>query len=207
MANIVPKCPNCSAPLKADQQRHSYSCAYCQTQIFDATLKEAENEALRMELQRKEAENEARRIELAYERRKEVTGSLAAASSRESRKGKMGDPADYCRVCGTQIAGGTAFCPACGTPAGQATQQPVIVNVYGRDSYGGHGDYPFKSKWAAFFLCLMFGWFGVHRFYVGKTGTGVLWLMTAGFFGIGWTIDLILILVGAFTDKAGYPLR
>ena len=204
MANIVPKCPNCSAPLKVDQQRHSFYCEYCRTQIFDAALKEAENEALRIELKRKETENEARRIELAYERRKEVTGSAAAASYRWDKQGKKGELAEFCQVCGTEISKGTAFCPSCGTPAGQASQQPVIVNVYGRDGQSG---YPYRSKWAAFILCLMFGWFGVHRFYVGKTGTGVLWLMTAGFFGIGWTVDLILILMGAFTDKAGYPLR
>ena len=55
----------------------------------------------------------------------------------------------------------------------------------------------------AFFLCFFFGVLGVHRFYVGKVGTGILQLVTLGGLGIWALIDFIMIIVGAFTDKEG----
>ena len=54
-----------------------------------------------------------------------------------------------------------------------------------------------------FLLCFLFGVFGAHRFYVGKIGTGILQLVTIGGLGIWAMIDLIIIIVGAFTDKEG----
>ena len=54
-----------------------------------------------------------------------------------------------------------------------------------------------------FLLALFFGVFGAHRFYVGKTGTGVLQLCTLGGLGIWAVIDWILILCKVFTDKNG----
>jgi hypothetical protein len=51
-----------------------------------------------------------------------------------------------------------------------------------------------------------FGLCGLHRFYVGKVGTGILWLFTYGLFGIGQLIDIIMILSGQFEDKNGLPV-
>lgn len=47
---------------------------------------------------------------------------------------------------------------------------------------------------------------GLQRFYVGKIGTGILWLCTLGCFYIGQIIDVVLIVAGAFTDKQGRRL-
>ncbi len=64
-----------------------------------------------------------------------------------------------------------------------------------------------KSKVTALLLCLFLGYLGIHRFYVGKIGTGFLYLVTGGLFGIGALVDLIRICVGSFRDNAGSPLR
>ena len=47
-----------------------------------------------------------------------------------------------------------------------------------------------KSKGVAYLLWLFLGLFGVHCFYLGKVGKGILYLCTAGVFGVGWLIDL-----------------
>jgi len=60
-----------------------------------------------------------------------------------------------------------------------------------------------KSRLVCLLLCLFLGSLGVHRFYVGKTGTGILMLLTLGGIGIWTLIDLIMIIVGSFRDKEG----
>ena len=64
-----------------------------------------------------------------------------------------------------------------------------------------------KSKFLAAGLCFFLGVLGVHRFYVGKIGTGFLQLITAGGLGVWWIIDLIFILLGKFTDSNGNALK
>ena len=56
-------------------------------------------------------------------------------------------------------------------------------------------------------LCLFLGGLGVHRFYVGKVGSGILQLLTLGGLGIWSLIDLIMIITGNFRDKDGYLIK
>jgi len=63
-----------------------------------------------------------------------------------------------------------------------------------------------KKRLTALLLCLFLGGLGIHRFYVGKVGTGILWLLTLGILGIGALVDLIMIIVGSFKDKEGKVL-
>lgn len=65
-----------------------------------------------------------------------------------------------------------------------------------------------KKRLVALLLCFFLGGLGVHRFYVGKIGTGILQIVTlGGFFGIWVLIDLIMIIVGKFADKQGKVLE
>jgi TM2 domain-containing membrane protein YozV len=63
-----------------------------------------------------------------------------------------------------------------------------------------------KSWLVALLLCFFLGAIGVHRFYVGKVGTGILMILTLGGLGLWVLIDLIMILVGKFSDKEGQAL-
>ncbi|MCL2565217.1 MAG: TM2 domain-containing protein [Defluviitaleaceae bacterium] len=76
-------------------------------------------------------------------------------------------------------------------------------NYYG---YGYGYNYPYKSRVIALLLCIFLGVCGVHRFYVGKVGTGVLYLFTGGLFVVGWIVDIIRIGTGEFLDSNGHPL-
>lgn len=65
-----------------------------------------------------------------------------------------------------------------------------------------------EKEWlVTLLLCLFLGGIGVHRFYVGKIGTGILQLITLGGCGIWTLIDLIMIVTGSFKDKDGNEIK
>jgi DNA polymerase III epsilon subunit family exonuclease len=64
-----------------------------------------------------------------------------------------------------------------------------------------------ENKLTALILCALFGIFGVHHFYCGNKKIGLLYLLTFGLLGLGWFIDLIILLKMNFTDKKRKPIN
>lgn len=59
----------------------------------------------------------------------------------------------------------------------------------------------------AVLLCFFLGGFGVHRFYAGKMGTGLLQLLTLGGLGFWTMYDFVMLIVGKFEDADGRVIR
>ena len=103
----------------------------------------------------------------------------------------------FCQKCGKEAAAEASFCPHCGAPLRTSAMGP---------GYRSEKTVSPHSRLAALLLCFFLGWLGVHRFYVGKVGTGVAMIFTLGGLGIWAFVDFILIVAGVFTDKQGRKL-
>ncbi len=64
-----------------------------------------------------------------------------------------------------------------------------------------------KSHPIALLTCFLLGWLGVHRFYTGYIGIGILQLLTLGGCGIWALIDLLSLVFDKYKDKNGMPLE
>ena len=126
----------------------------------------------------------------------------------------------YCPQCATQNHDNARFCVQCGCPMENAQQapnqqsaqqsayqQPQYAQAPGQPPYGAPtAPQSSKSRLVALLLAFFVGHFGVHHFYVGKTGKGIAYIFTLGFLGIGVLIDIIQIALGNFTDSDGLPV-
>ena len=121
-----------------------------------------------------------------------------------------------CPSCGASGTG--KFCEYCGTQLESEKQTIIINNYYGaNDRQTGNVSPTYntpytqiisgKSRAVSLVLCVFVGIFGVHYFYVGKIGMGILYLLTAGLFGIGWLVDVIRIIAGTFRDVDGFLVK
>lgn len=107
---------------------------------------------------------------------------------------------EYCKFCAALIPFDAVVCTACGRQVEElrraAPAQTQTVNVYSAPlQYNAPVYKQAKNKWIAFLLCLFLGFAGGHKFYEGRIGAGILYLFTAGLFGIGWLFDTIALLL------------
>lgn len=102
-----------------------------------------------------------------------------------------------CPNCNEEVT--SRFCSYCGSEMPkEQNSKTVNGNVIINNYYGNleeKGAKKAKNKWISFLLCLFLGIFGFHKFYEGKIAMGIIYLFTVGFFGIGWFVDCIIILL------------
>ena len=110
------------------------------------------------------------------------------------------DNKKFCKHCGESIDKECIICPKCGKQVEELSNNAnngniVINNTANASATVVHVGGKPKNKWVAFLLCLFLGEFGFHKFYEGRVGMGILYLFTLGLFGIGWIIDIIILLL------------
>lgn len=108
----------------------------------------------------------------------------------------------FCKHCGEKIPEDAVICTACGRQVEEMksdAQQPQIVinnenNNINNNTNANVVGRRLCNKWVSLCLCIFLGYFGAHKFYEGKGGMGIVYIFTAGLFGIGWFIDIFSIL-------------
>ena len=104
----------------------------------------------------------------------------------------------FCKECGQKIAARAVICPHCGCQveevAQQAAPQIVVNNTNTNANVNAVPAGNAKNKWVTLLLWFLLGYVGGHKFYEGKIGMGIIYILTFGLFGIGYAIDFWLIL-------------
>jgi TM2 domain-containing membrane protein YozV len=106
-----------------------------------------------------------------------------------------------CQQCGARILAIAEICPHCGVRQFSAELDKARAAQLDRP----HAESE-KRILPAALLCFLLGVFGAHRFYVGKTGSGLAQLFTLGGLGLWMLYDLILIVTGQFRDSEDVKL-
>lgn len=122
----------------------------------------------------------------------------SSSSQKENRRVNIAEDENNCPLCGGEIKNSDKFCTECGVELNRVTKEVLESKVDLREETISK-----KERLPTLLLCIFLGTLGAHRFYVGKIGTGVLWLLTLGLLGIGTLVDLVMIIIGSFKDKDG----
>lgn len=192
-------CSNCGAELELDADRKQAFCSYCGSKLY--VDDESINITNRIIDEARLKEAEVRLRELEYQHEREIREETIRKEQKKSFWISVG-----------------VFLVVLFITLSIDSMRPfaIIVIIVGfvllssrktdekkSAVFGRQYLYSPKSRTAALLLCFFFGVFGAHRFYVGKAGTGILYLLTVGGFGIGWLIDMITIACGVFRDGQG----
>ena len=203
MKLINMQCKNCGAELQVDSERKQIFCSYCGIKLL--LDDESINITNRFVDEARIKEAEVRLKELEYQHERELREEVLRQEQKKTYRISL--------IVFLSILAVTLLIeplrPVC-----------ILVLIFGGAALGSmrSGDrrnmqrgiryeYSPKSRITALIICLFFGIFGIHYFYVGRIGMGFLYLITMGFFGIGWIIAIIRIACGTFTDRDGLYLK
>ena len=222
MKTVDLKCPNCGASVDYDEGMTKVFCRYCGTPVIiddesvrinvtnrivdEARVRELDLEAQKLEYHRSEM---AEYKEKEAEWKKIAIGWLAAVGVSFFLLMMVANV----RFLGALSAALTGVLMLFGG-AGVWMLKPKKDRMYTPNQgiqpdgqYNREVWYSDKNRFIAFVLCLFFGYFGAHQFYVGNYRKGLLYLFTVGLFYCGWIADIFRIANGSFTDGEGKTLR
>ena len=114
----------------------------------------------------------------------------------------------YCRNCGSEIPKHVKFCPDCGVKVVIENSPPSEKTPKKLTPPESYRYVSAQNHTIAMLLCALglVGFGGMHRIYVGKWTSGILYLLTFGGLLLGTLYDLYQLYGGGFKDMDGYPL-
>lgn len=116
------------------------------------------------------------------------------------------DHLKFCKHCGEKILKTAVLCIKCGNQVEElqsnSPQPSIVINNENTNQNTNNNNINIdpralkkqKNKWIALLLCFFTGVLGFHKFYEGKILLGIIYLFSAGLFGIGVFIDFIVLL-------------
>lgn len=114
---------------------------------------------------------------------------------------EINEKAKICPKCGCEPFSETKFCQECGEPTTE--KQKICLScgceLKSQQTINGEG----KDWLTTLLICLFAGGLGIHRFYTGHTGIGIVQLLTLGGCGVWCFIDLIMIITQKYKDSDG----
>lgn len=132
----------------------------------------------------------------------------------------MSQGTKFCKHCGQIIDSDCVVCPKCGKQVenlnsyGGNGNGPIIINNNNNNNnnnfMGGYNSVVSPKSWlVTLLLCLFVAVFGIHRFYAGKIGTGIIMILLCwtGISAIWALVDLIMIILSKFKDGQGLLIQ